>query len=205
MAVKVEQAVSGNWVRRLAGALVRLAGWRLEGPLPDAPKYVIILYPHTSNWDGLIGVTAGYAYGVLGGAWPHGFMIKIEWSQHPLAGWLVRALGGIGIDRSRSTDVVDQMVAEFARRDRLALAITPEGTRKAGKYWRSGFYSIALKAGVPIAPAFLDYRTKRAGLGPLVHLSGDVERDLNQIRAFYKDVQGKVPANQAPIRFRRGE
>ncbi|MBL8097218.1 MAG: 1-acyl-sn-glycerol-3-phosphate acyltransferase [Anaerolineales bacterium] len=190
-----------HWLQPLTSAALKLMGWRVEGPLPVSPKCVAVVYPHTSNWDGPIGLSAGYAHRVLGGECPHGFMIKIEWTRG-FFGPLVRALGGIGIDRGISTNAVEQMAAIFASRERLLLAITPEGTRKYRGFWRTGFYQIALRANVPIVLASLDYRQKLARIGPELWLTGDVAADLDRVRQFYEGVQGKVPSNQAPIRFR---
>lgn len=190
-----------HWLQPVTSAALRLSGWKVEGDLPASPKCVIVVYPHTSNWDGLIGLAAGYAHRVLGSDWPHGFMIKIEWTRG-LFGPLVRALGGIGIDRSASLNAVEQMTAIFASRERLLLAITPEGTRKYRGFWRTGFYQIALQADVPVIPASLDYPSKVARIGPELRMTGDVQVDLDRLRVFYSGVQGAVPANQAPIRFR---
>lgn len=190
-----------HWLQPLTSAALKLTGWRIEGPLPTSPKAVIVVYPHTSNWDGPLGLAAGYAYRVLGDRWPHGFMIKIEWTRGPL-GPLVRALGGIGIDRSTSVNAVEQMSAIFKSRERLLLAITPEGTRRYRGYWRSGFYQIALRAGVPVILGSLDYPRKVACISPEMTMTGNVQHDLDRIRGFYAGVQGRIPANQAPIRFR---
>lgn len=190
-----------HWLQPVTRAALKLLGWKIEGELPRSPKLVVIMYPHTSFWDGPVAIATGYATGMLGGSWPHGFMIKIEWFDTML-GPLVKALGGIGIDRSHSVNAVGQMVAAFEARERLILGITPEGTRRYRKFWRSGFYKIAMEAQVPVVPGRVDFATKTARIGPEMVMTGNVEQDLERLRVFYAGVKGHVPANQAPIRFR---
>ena len=192
---------TGHWLQPLTRAALKLLGWRIEGDMPTSPRLIVIVYPHTSTLDGLIGLSVGYGSGLLGGAWPHGFMIKIEWFR-TMIGPLVKALGGIGIDRSHSVNAVGQMVTAFEARERLILGITPEGTRRYRNFWRSGFYQIALRAKVPVVPGRLDFGTKTARIGPEMWMTGEVEKDLERLRAFYSGVKGQIPANQAPIRFR---
>lgn len=192
---------TGHWLQPVTRAALKLFGWRIEGELPTSPRLVVILYPHTSFWDGPVAIAAGFATGMLGGAWPHGFLIKIEWFDTML-GPLIKALGGIGIDRNRSTNAVGQMVETFEAHDHLILGITPEGTRRYRKFWRSGFYKIALEAKVPVVPGRVDFATKIARIGPEMTMTGDVEHDLERLRVFFAGVKGHVPANQAPIRFR---
>lgn len=167
--------------------LLTSLGWRVEGALPDTDKYVIIAAPHTTNWD--LPIMLGVAY-VLGAnlSW----MGKHTVFQGPFGGFM-RWLGGIPVDRRSHNDVVKQMVAEFARRDELALSVPPEGTRRRTAYWKSGFYYIAKGAHVPIALGFLDYRRKVGGVGPVLMPTDDLEADLAKIRAFYSDKAGKFP------------
>ncbi len=173
--------------RAVGGLGLRLAGWRLEGEAPAIPKYVLIGAPHTSNWDfaGLLAVSLNWE-------------IPIAWvGKHTLfrgpAGPFMRALGGIPVDRRAHHGLVAQLVDEFRRRDRLILAITPEGTRGPTDGWKSGFYRIATEAGVPIVPGFVDYVNKRVGFGPPLSPSGDVRADMDVLRAFYADKHGKFP------------
>lgn len=106
-------------------------------------------------------------------------------------GHLFKWLGGIPIDRSRSQNVVEQMVTKFSEMDRLVLTIPPSGTRKRIEKWKSGFYHIAYGANVPVVLGFLDFRRKTGGIGPMVTLSGDMKQDMKDIRAFYSDIEGK--------------
>jgi hypothetical protein len=183
---------------RLASAALRLAGWRFEGGLPREKKYVCIAYPHTSNWDGLLMVGFATRLG-LKARW----MIKDAWTRHPL-GAVLRELGAVGIDRSRANSVVAQMVEAFSRHDAFVLGVPPEGTRGRAEHWKSGFYHIALGAGVPVVPAYIDFDGRRAGMGEPIHLTGDVRADMDRIRAFYDSVHVRAfaPENVGPIRLR---
>lgn len=166
-------------------AWVRLSGWRLEGELPDIAKLVLIVAPHSSWWDGIHGLLFKVALGA-----DIAFMGKRELFRGPL-GVLLRRLGGIPIERHAAHDVVAQMVARFAARERLWLGIAPEGTRKVVKRWKSGFWHIARQAGVPILPGYFDYPRKVIGLGPLFQPSADLEADLAALRAWYAPYRGK--------------
>lgn len=186
---------------RVAKPLLRLAGWKFEGGIPAAKKYVCLAFPHTSNWDGALLVALAQSIG-LEMSW----MIKSEWTRGPM-GVVLRPVGAIGIDRKGSHNVVQQMIEEMKRKESLVLGIPPEGTRKRSEYWRSGFYHIALGAGVPVVPGYLDYGRKRAGLGDPIDLTGDVRADMDKIRAFYAKVAptARVPDFVGPIRLRDEE
>lgn len=166
-------------------ACVGACGWRFEGELPDVPKLVLIVAPHSSWWDGIWGLMFKVALGA-----DVAFMAKRELFRGPL-GSLLRALGGVEIERGMAHDVVDQMVARFGSSERLWLVIEPEGTRKAVKKWKSGFWHIARKAGVPVVPGYFDYPRKVIGLGPLFRPTADKEADIAALRAFYAPFRGK--------------
>lgn len=175
-----------------------LAGWQFEGPAPSIEKYVCLAWPHTSNWDGLLLISLTQSIG-LEMSW----LIKNDWVKGPM-GMVLRRLGAVAVDRRGSNNVVKQMVREFEEKDRLVLVIPPEGTRGRADYWKSGFYHIALGAKVPVVPGYLDYRRKRAGLGPPIPISGDVKADMDAIRAFYAEVGaiGRLPEKVGPILLR---
>ena len=178
------QFAQNGW-RRFCAWLLRRAGWRLEGTLPDRPKLVLIAAPHSSWWDGVWGLLFRSALGanVV-------FMAKREVFAGPL-GWLLRRLGGVPIERSGAHGVVEQMTARFAAAERLWLGIAPEGTRKRVDKWKNGFWHIARAAGVPILPVYFDYPSRTVGLGPLFEPSGDVDADVAELRAFYAPWRGK--------------
>lgn len=193
-----------RWLQRLAHLILPLIGWRVEGRLPEADKFILIVYPHTSNWDLPVGLVCAHALGLLA-QWPYGFMVKDAALKWPVIGQLIRRLGGIGIDRSSNSNAVDQMVAVFEKSERLFLAITPEGTRKRTDHWKSGFYHIARKANLPIVLAYLDFKRRAGGLGPALIPTGDIEADLQRMREFYARVTPLYPEKASDIRFRTTE
>ncbi len=173
----------GGPVRALIGRTVlRLLGWRIEGELPDAPKMLILAAPHSSNWDFVIGVAIVFALRL-----DIRFLGKQELFRGPL-GVFMRWLGGIPVDRDRPDGVVEDAIAMFARQERLVLAMAPEGTRQPVERWKTGFYRIALGAGVPIVTGYFDNARKRVGFGLVLTPSGDLAADLERLRAFYRDL-----------------
>lgn len=171
----------------LGRAALHALGWRIEGALPDLPKLVAIVAPHTSNWDFVVGVAALFTLGV-----DVRFLGKDALFRWPLAP-MMRWLGGIPVERSTSHDVVEQTVAQFARRERMILALTPEGTRRKVERWRTGFYYIALGAHVPIVPIAFDWGRKTIRIGAPFTPTGTLEADLDALAAFYSGVQGRRP------------
>lgn len=182
----------------LSSLSLRLAGWQFEGEPPPEKKYVALAVPHTSNWDGLLLVLLTRSIG-LQMEW----MLKDSWVRGPLKP-VMRGLGAVAINRSRSTNVVEQMIEQFRTRDHFVLGIPPEGTRRRAEHWKSGFYHIARGADVPVVPGYLDFARKRAGLGPALRLTGNVRADMDQIRAFYADKKPTAydPAKSGPMRLR---
>jgi 1-acyl-sn-glycerol-3-phosphate acyltransferase len=159
-------------------------GWRVEGELPNLPKFVVIAAPHTSNWDFVVGITAKVALGIR-----VVFLGKDSLFRFPL-GPLMRQWGGVPVDRSTSHDVVSSIVAEFARRDRMVLALAPEGTRKRVERWRTGFYHIAHAVGVPIVPVALNFGERAIQIGAPFTTTGDLERDLVELQLRFSGVRG---------------
>lgn len=187
---------------RLGYLALWLCGWRVVGIRPTAPRFLIIVAPHTSNWDFVVGLACGYGAGILS-RWPYGFFIKAALFRGPLAS-VFRVLGGIPIDRSAPHDAVRRSVEILQRQARYLLVVTPEGTRRRTEHWRSGFYHIAQDAGVPVVPVYLDYGTRQCRIGPATELRGDPEADLEAFRRFYAGVRAKHPERFGPIRFRDG-
>lgn len=183
---------------RFAATALRSLGWEFIGGRPAPAKFVGLAVPHTSNMDGLLMVLMAEQVG-LGMSW----MVK-DAVDKPVLGSVVRGVGGVFIDRSRANNVVDQMIEEFARRERFCLMIPPEGTRRRSDYWKSGFYHIARGARVPVVPGFLDYGRKRGGFGEPIELTGNVKADMDRLRAFYEDNDPKprYPEKFGPIRLR---
>jgi 1-acyl-sn-glycerol-3-phosphate acyltransferase len=182
----------------ISQAALKMVGWRFEGAVPSEKKYVALAVPHTSNWDGLLLILLAQTIN-LRMRW----MIK-ESALKGAQGVLLRALGAVPIDRSRKTNMVEQMVEQFRSNDEFVLFVPPEGTRGRADHWKSGFYHIARGADVPVAPCYLDYGRRRAGIGQPIAMTGDVRKDMDQIRAFYaaKDPKPFDAAKYGPIRLR---
>lgn len=170
--------------------LYRLMGWRTEMCMALPEKYIIALAPHTSNWDFVMGQIFSRAEGVR-----CQFLMKEEWFRWPVLGSLFRRAGGIPVRRDKHTSLTDQLATRARESDVFCLCITPEGTRKPTKEWKRGFYYIALKAELPILLFGLDYGQKRIVFDKVVRPDGDVERQMAEIKAYYKDFQGKYPEN----------
>lgn len=192
-----------RWTERLARWLLRRAGWRVTGVYPSAPRVVVVVAPHTSNWDFPLGVLAGWGTGLLGD-YPHGFLMK-----HTLDRWpfrpIMRRLGGIPVIRSRPEHAVERAVAAIEAAPRFLLAIAPEGTRRPAPHWRSGFRHIARQAGAPVVPVALDYGRKEVRFGAAQALTGDAERDMERLRGFYEGTRGHTDEFAAPVELRRGD
>lgn len=175
---------------------LRLSGWRLESEWPQHPKFVLIAAPHTSNWDLPFMLATSYAMQV-----PISWMGKHTLFSPPL-GWVLKGVGGIPIDRRSHHNVVQWAIEQFKQSERLALAVPAKGTRGKADYWKSGFYHIALGAGVPIGMGYLDYGKKACGIKGFLMPTGDIPADMDRIRAFYRDVEAKYPALQVVPRLR---
>lgn len=184
----------GGPVRRGLGRLIlRLLGWRMTGTLPDLPKFVIIAAPHTSNRDFILGMSLVFAQSI-DAKW----IGKQELFRGPL-GAFFRWLGGIPVDRSSPQGVVEDAIAAFTARDRMVLAIAPEGTRKAVERWKTGFHRIAAGASVPIVCGFFDNARRCVGFGPVVWPTTDLEGDIDRLRAWYAPISpGRVITEQTP-------
>jgi len=167
----------------------RLRGFKIVNPIdPKAiPKCVIISAPHTSNEDYYLALGAYYKMKI-----PFRFVVKKSLMKG-LTGILMRWTGGIGVDRSRSTNFTDAVAALFPQYDQLHLLIAPEGTRKANPNWKTGFYYIAKAAQVPLACAYIDYKKKTAGFGPIFVPTDDREADFQRLREFYSTITAKFP------------
>lgn len=167
----------------------KLLGWKAVVNVPDYDKYIICAAPHTSNWDLFIGKLF---YGAIGRE--TGFMMKKDWFFWPL-GPIFRWMGGIAVDRGKRTSLVEQAINIAKENEKFHLAITPEGTRKANPHWKKGFYYIAKGAGIPILLVGIDYSKKTITIGKEIHPSEDIDKDMREIKLFFKDFKGKHPEN----------
>lgn len=183
---------------RIAAALLRAAGWTLRFDGLPAQQGVIVVYPHTSNWDFPVGLLAKWAMGV-----PVHFWGKASLFRLPVFGRWMRSIGGIPVDRAAPQGVVEAMVRRFAdareRGELCWLALSPEGTRGYRDHWRSGFYRVALAAGVPVGIATLDWGRRTIDLRRFVTLSGDPASDLALIAGHVDGVRGRRPELAAPV------
>lgn len=184
-------------IRRLVARVFwTFSPWTLDTrPAPDRPT-VLIGAPHTSNWDFIF---------MLGIAW------KLDMQTHWLgkdslfAGWkgtVMRALGGIPVDRANPDGVVDELVSRLRSGETFGLVVTPDGTRSGHTHWKSGFYRIARETGLPVTLGYVDRTTMTTGLGPTIDLSGAVAADMEAIRDFYADKAGYIPQNKVEPRLR---
>jgi 1-acyl-sn-glycerol-3-phosphate acyltransferase len=183
-------------LRRAALGLLAFFGWRTVLVWPPEPKGVILVYPHTSNWDFVIGVLYR-----IGHALPASWVGKKEMFRGPFRRWFAR-IGGIPVDRRRAHGFVGQLLEEFSRRDWMWLAITPEGTRSRTSHLKSGFYQLALAGNMPVALGYIDYASRTIGIDTYLHMSGDVEADMARIRDFYADKRGRRHEHAGELRLR---
>jgi 1-acyl-sn-glycerol-3-phosphate acyltransferase len=176
----------GSRFTRIAGvAMVKLLRWRVEGDLPNLPKFVVAVAPHTSNWDFVVGIAVMFALDLR-----IGFLGKHTLFRWPF-GAAMRWMGGIPVNRASPHGVVGDSIAAFSRMERRILAIAPEGTRRPVAHFKSGFLQIARGAGVPVLLASLDYGAKCVRFGPWFEPGEDVEADRRRTEAFFAPVRGK--------------
>ena len=181
--------------KAISHLILKLLGWKIIGDIPSEKKYVIILAPHTSNWDFIIGRCFGYILGIKAK-----FLGKSQLFKFPY-GWIFRAMGGIPVDRTTHNNLVSFAIDLFNKSDELVLGIAPEGSRSRVDAWKLGFYHIAVGANIPIAIAFLDYDKREAGVKTMFKAEGDVDKDLNRSEEIYKKVQAKYPEKYNPKIF----
>lgn len=174
----------------LSSWILRLTGWTVQVTAPDFPKSIICVAPHTSNWDFILGKLTYWSVGRKAG-----FLMKEDWFFFPL-GLIFKAIGGIPVPRkNKNKSLVEELVKKFNSSDTLSIAITPEGTRSRTTKWRTGFLQIAYQAHVPCILAVIDYPSKTIMVNQVFIPTGNMEADLQVIKAFYKPFQGKYPEN----------
>ncbi len=180
-------------LQAIAKLILKIGGWEMAGEFPAEKRAVVIAAPHTSNWDGFWALV----YKVAMQLDIH-FFAKRSLFWFPLSA-LLRGLGGIPLDRKRAGSAVDQAIDMFRSSESFYFGLAPEGTRSRADHWKSGFYRIAEGAEVPVVLGFLDYGRRRIGIGPALRLSGDVHKDLDFFREFYKDIRGRHPEKAGPV------
>ncbi len=166
---------------------LKVLGWKTEGEIPrDLKKCVMIAAPHTSNWD--LPFTLMTAFALNAKVY---WMGKEQIFKSPYRG-LMMWMGGIPVNRSKSTNMVQASIDAIQGNDQLFLIVPPEGTRSKVTYWKTGFYHIAQGAGVPILMGFLDFRRKASGIAGTYVTTGDIEADMNYIKSIYAPMKGKI-------------
>ena len=173
--------------RALARRVLGLAGWRVQGELPASPKFILIVAPHTSNWDFFIAVLAMFATGLRAN-----WLGKHTICHFPLTP-LLRWLGGEPIDRSAARGAVGTAIQQFRTRPQWVLALSPEGTRRPVTHWKTGFHRIAVCAGVPIVPVSIDYRSRMIGIGAPIEPSPDEAASVAKLRALFRRDMARYP------------
>jgi len=191
----LERPLVNTWRARLGARLLALAGWRgvLLQPLPL--HCVLIVYPHTSNWDFPIGLAFKWMTGIN-----LRFLAKDSLFRGPFDR-LFRHWGGIPVNRREPAGMMAALTRAFADEHEFRIAITPEGTRSHADHWKSGFYRLARAADVPVALACIDYGKREVGVGAYIDLTGDVAADMARIAAFYADKVGRHPERAGPVRL----
>ena len=173
-------------MKKIALLILKLLNYKIDiVNIPKEKKYVLIFAPHTSWTDFVIGKIALTAMGVK-----TMFLIKKEFFFFPL-GLYLKYLGGYPVDRKRAIKMTDIIAEHIKKEEEIAFLVTPEGTRRRVEVWKRGFYYIALKAEVPVAMAYLDYRNRKGGIGPVIYPTKDYDTDLQKIQEFYTGMQGR--------------
>lgn len=171
--------------------LYKKLGWTKDITQPHPDKYILCLAPHTSNWDFIIGQLYARAEGIKAN-----FLMKKEWFFWPL-GPIFRRMGGIPVYRQKNMSMTDSLAQAATDNDTFRLTITPEGTRSATSEWKKGFYFIAMKASLPILLYGADYEKKLIVCTKTIIPTGDFEKDMQEIKDYYRDMKGKKPENFA--------
>ncbi len=181
---------------KLAYWILKLLGWNCQGEVPELDKCIVIVAPHTSNWDFVLGILTKVAMDLKLSYF--GKASLFNW----YSAWFFRFFGGIPVKRNTKENIVSQAVNSFSKTNRMWLALSPEGTRSLKDYWRSGFYHIAIKAQVPLLLVYIDAPSRTIGLGPVVELTGDIDKDMDKLALFYKDKIGICPEKTTPVRIK---
>ena len=174
-------------LRRLASKALVLNGWTVCGELPEQPKLILAVAPHTSNWDFFLGIAAMFSLNIK-----VSFFGKASIFRWPVKS-LLTAIGGIAVDRSHSHGVVGQIVEEFKRNDNFILGLAPEGTRSKTLEWKTGFLQIAKQANVPVVPVSFDFAKKEIRFHPACAITGEIKQELVEFKQVFSNVCAKNP------------
>ncbi|MFK7802783.1 MAG: 1-acyl-sn-glycerol-3-phosphate acyltransferase [Anaerolineae bacterium] len=185
-------------LQKTAVFILRISGWTMNGRKPPEKKYMAIGYPHTANLDGLWVLLTVLAMGERPKVLVKSTLFRFPFKR------LLSAIGCVPVVRGEGAkDVVQQSVDYIESVDEVALMLSPEGSRSRTKYWKSGFYHIALAAGIPVYFCYLDYSTNNLGINSTpLYLTGDMGKDMQVVRDFYGDKISKRPDRVGPIRLK---
>jgi len=183
-------------MRSISQFILKMIGWELDDQSPQTNRYVLIAYPHTSNWDFILGMLAKWAMNM-----PLNWVAKHSMFWGPFKPLFI-AIGGVPLDREKSAGFIQTNIDLFEQRDEFVLGLMPEGTRSKTKRLKTGFYHIAHGAGVPLVLAYLDYKNKKIGAGMVMQVSGDIEADFEIIRNFYQDKTGYKPEKASDLKIK---
>ena len=184
--------IGNRFTMWLGRTLLRISGWRVTGELPDVPKMIVAAAPHTSNWDLALAMYTLLAINIR-----INYMIKHTTFWWPLS-VILNATGAVAVDRNAPEGLIENTRKRIEESDQIVMVITPEGTRKRGEQWKTGFLRLAYATGLPLLLVSWDYPSKTIQLGPEMPLSGDVDADLAKVRAHFRQFTGAVPAYQSP-------
>lgn len=176
--------------------VLKMIGWELDDQSPQAHRYVLIAYPHTSNWDFVLGMLAKWAMNM-----PLNWVAKHSMFWGPLKPLFI-AMGGVPLNREKSIGFIQKNIELFEKREEFVLGLMPEGTRSKTDRLKTGFYHIAYGAKVPLVLAYLDYKNKKIGVGKVMVISGDIDADFEIIKAFYQDKVGFKPDKASDLKIK---
>jgi 1-acyl-sn-glycerol-3-phosphate acyltransferase len=187
--------IISGFLHHLSKFVLRLIGWRVDGRMPDIPRFVLAGAPHTSNWDFVMFLLLAFYLRA-----DVRYMGKSQLFRWPIGGFF-RWCGGYPVERSKPQGLVDQMARAIQESDHFILVITPEGTRSKVKEWKRGFYHIAKQAGVPIVTGYVDTRTNTCGIGSAFYLTDDIEADMKAIQSFFAGKVGIRPNRTSELKL----
>mgnify|MGYP003949754361 CR=1 FL=1 len=192
----VREPRARGWRAFVGAVVLRLCSWRVVGVLPNAKKYILIVAPHTTNMDFVIGLSA---------IWKLRLRVKLLLKHTLFAGplgWWFRRIGGIPVNRQSKHNLVDQIATAFDQEEHFILALAPEGSRAHSKHWRSGFFHIALAAKVPVVCVGFDCFRRRVSIGDPVYPTGNAKVDMDSIRMVFEAWEIGPHPRFGPIRLR---
>ncbi|MBT3177946.1 MAG: acyltransferase [Desulfobacula sp.] len=177
------------WRQKIFQCILNMIGWRISGTPPNEKKYIIIVAPHTSNVDFILGIVAKFAIGLKVKYLGKEILFQAPW------GWIFYQLGGYPVKRGKHYNQVDYIVKIINKESQFILGIAPEGTRSNTGQWKTGFYWIAKLAKIPIAMVSFDYAKKNITFSTPFYPTANMEEDISRMKSFYRNVKGMRQIN----------